>query len=68
MKNLSAVVSIGLLISLVMLFPLAQIWALNTLFAVLSIPYNFWTWLAVVIFNISWFYKPNIQKVKVVEQ
>lgn len=29
-------------------WPLAIIWALNTLFA-LAIPYSFWTWLAVVV-------------------
>lgn len=37
-----------LIILLVVLMPLAVIWALNTLFA-LSIAYTFWTWLAVLI-------------------
>lgn len=27
--------------------PFALIWALNTLFPTLAIPYDFWTWLAV---------------------
>ena len=31
---------------LIVLGPLAVLWALNTLF-MLSIPYTFWTWLAV---------------------
>ena len=31
--------------------PLALIWALNTLFPVLLIPYTFETWLAAVVFN-----------------
>jgi hypothetical protein len=26
--------------------PLITLWALNTLFPVLAIPYTFWTWLA----------------------
>lgn len=36
-------------------WPLAIIWALNTLFATLSIPYSFWTWLAVAVLNVSTF-------------
>ena len=36
-------------------WPLAIIWALNTLFVTLSIPYSFWTWLAVVVLNVSTF-------------
>lgn len=31
--------------------PLALIWALNTLFPALLIPYTFETWLAAVVFN-----------------
>jgi len=43
------------LVALAVVFgPLAIIWALNTLFPVLAIPYNFWTWAAVVIFNIRY--------------
>ena len=38
------------LVILVIVFgPLAVIWALNTLFPVLVIPFNFWTWLAVIL-------------------
>lgn len=36
-------------------WPLAIIWALNTLFITLSIPYSFWTWLAVVVLSVSTF-------------
>jgi len=36
-------------------WPLAIIWALNTLFATLSIPYSFWTWLAMAVLNVSTF-------------
>ena len=36
-------------------WPLMIIWALNTLFITLSIPYSFWTWLAVAILNVSTF-------------
>ena len=35
---------------LVWLFPLAVIWALNTLFG-LAIEYSVWTWLAVVVLS-----------------
>ena len=33
----------------VLLMPLAAIWAINCLFPALAIPYSFWTWLAVVV-------------------
>ena len=36
-------------------WPLVIIWALNTLFVTLSIPYSFWTWLAMVVLNVSTF-------------
>ena len=37
--------------------PLAFIWALNTLFPALLIPYTFETWLAAVVFNM--FFVPS---------
>ena len=37
--------------------PLALIWALNTLFPALLIPYTFETWLAAVVFNM--FFVPS---------
>jgi hypothetical protein len=42
--------------------PLAIIWSLNTLFPVLSIPYTFYSWLAVIVMNLTWMYKPTITK------
>ena len=36
-------------------WPLVIIWALNTLFVTLSIPYSFWTWLAMAVLNVSTF-------------
>ena len=36
-------------LALVIAGPLAVIWALNTLFPVLAIPYTVWTWLAAVV-------------------
>lgn len=38
-----------LLITLVVLGPIATIWALNTLFPALAIPYTFETWAAAVV-------------------
>ena len=35
-------------IALIAAGPLVTIWALNTLFPTLAIPYTFWTWLAVI--------------------
>lgn len=49
MKSLGGIVFIALAIALIILGPFATIWAMNTLFPALAIPYTFWTWLAVVI-------------------
>ena len=38
-----------IVIGAVAYIPLAFIWALNTLFPMLAIPYDFWTWLATII-------------------
>lgn len=47
-------------ISAVVLAPFAVLWSLNTLFFVSNpIPYDFWTWLAVVVLNLTWAYKPT---------
>jgi hypothetical protein len=35
-------------IALIIVGPLIIIWSMNTLFPVLAIPYNIWTWLATV--------------------
>jgi hypothetical protein len=38
-----------LIVVLILAGPLAVIWALNTLFPVLAIPYTIWTWLAALV-------------------
>lgn len=51
------------IIGLVVVFgPLVILWALNTLFPILAIPYNFYTWLATVILNLTWMAKVSYQK------
>ena len=48
-KLVTIVLMIVLLIVLIAIGPIVVIWALNTLFPILSIQFTFWTWLAVVI-------------------
>ena len=43
------IVVIALIVGLILAGPLLLIWALNTLFPVLAIPYTFWTWAAALI-------------------
>lgn len=38
----------AILISIIVFWPLAVIWSLNTLFPLLAIPYSFYNWIAVV--------------------
>ncbi len=47
------IVLVGLIILCVILGPLIIIWSLNTLFPLLAIPYNIWSWLAVIGINAS---------------
>lgn len=47
MIKLIAVIS--LVVGLILAGPLLLIWALNTLFPVLAIPYTVWTWVAALI-------------------
>ena len=49
MKYLTGLVLIVLIVLLIIIGPLATIWALNTLFPALAIPYDFFTWLAVIV-------------------
>lgn len=42
------VLLVALIVFLIVVGPLLTIWALNTLFPVLAIPYTVWTWLAVI--------------------
>lgn len=63
MKNSFYVLLVILLCVLVIVFgPLAVVWALNHIVTSLfvtavAIPYNFWSWLAVAVLNLTWFYK-----------
>ena len=61
MKNTTIVLAVIALILLVIFAPLAVIWSLNTLFT-LAIPYNFYTWLAVVVMNLTWMSKVPFAK------
>jgi len=62
-KDIITIVSILIFAILSIIFvPLATIWSLNTLFPILSIPYSFYSWLAVVVMNLTWMYKPNLKK------
>ena len=46
---------IAFLVAMFVFWPFVVIWALNTLFPVLAISMSFWTWLSVVIINITYF-------------
>jgi hypothetical protein len=62
-KDILMIVSLLTLAILAIIFvPLATIWSLNTLFPILSIPYTFYSWLAVIVMNLTWMYKPNLKK------
>jgi len=62
-KDILTIVSILTIAILAIIFvPLATVWSLNTLFPVLSIPYNFYSWLAVIVMNATWMYKPTFKK------
>lgn len=62
-KSTVAIITLVLILVLIIIFqPLAVLWSLNTLFPVLAIPYTFWSWLAVVVLNLTWMYKPTLSK------
>lgn len=48
-----------LVIAIIIAGPILTIWALNTVFPALNIPFTFWTWLAVVVLQLQLFYKPS---------
>ena len=63
MSKLVLVAGFGLLIiALIVLGPLLTIWALNTLFPVLAIPYNFYTWAAVLVMSAFFQTKVSVKK------
>ncbi len=50
MKDLvKIIVALVLVVVLLAIGPWLVIWALNTLFPILAIEFNFWTWAAVII-------------------
>ena len=50
MRNMFLIVGFAVqIIALVVIGPLATIWAFNTLFPILAIPYSWQTWLAVLV-------------------
>lgn len=57
--NIKIVALVLLLIVLLVVGPLITIWALNTLFPVLAIPYTFWTWLAMLVLSTALVYKSS---------
>ena len=58
MRNLGIGIIIAFAILVILIGPLAVIWALNTLFPVLAIPYTLETWLAA--FIIPAVFKTNV--------
>lgn len=52
MKNFYAILYIVLIALVIALVPFSTIFAINTLFST-SIAYTFWTWLSVIILNIT---------------
>lgn len=51
MKAISVIGLILLVVAIIIAGPLLLIWSLNTLFPLLAIPYNIWTWLATLILS-----------------
>jgi len=53
-KDIITIIAVLAFAVLAVIFgPLATIWAVNTLFPLLAIPYNFYSWLAVVVINLT---------------
>jgi len=62
MKAVSIILIVVLLVAVVIFWPFAIIFALNTLFPALAIQSNFWTWLAVVVLNATYATRYNYTK------
>lgn len=60
MKETSILIWIAIIVAMIVVGPLLTIWALNTLFPALTIPYTFETWCAVVI--VGGVFKTNISR------
>ena len=53
-KDIIYILAILAFAALAVIFgPLLTLWAVNTLFPMLAIPYNFYSWLAVVLLNLT---------------
>ena len=62
-RDILSIVALLTFITLVIIFgPLAIIWAANTLFPILAIPFGFYQWLAVVVLNLTVFSKAILTK------
>ena len=48
-NNFNVLVAVAIIVLLIAFGPIATIWALNTLFPALAIPYTFETWCSAVI-------------------
>ena len=59
MKNTVGITLVLTVILWIFLWPLAAIWALNTLFA-MGIAYSFWNWLAMVVL-VAFFGKSSVR-------
>lgn len=57
--NIKIAALVLLILILLIAGPLITIWALNTLFPILMIPYTFSTWLAMLVLTSSLFYKSS---------
>lgn len=53
MKAICVIGLILLVVAIIIAGPLLLIWSLNTLFPLLAIPYNIWTWLATLILSVA---------------
>lgn len=63
MEDIFKAIFIILFVALIIVFqPLALIWGVNTLVTAAAIPYNFWSWLAVVILQVSLKSKVTLNK------
>lgn len=58
LKGFGVLAVIAIIIALIVFGPFATIWAVNTLFPAITIPYTFETWCAVVVLGM--FLKGNV--------
>ena len=62
-RDILSIIALLIFATLVIIFgPLAIIWAVNTLFPILAIPFGFYQWLAVMVLNLTVFSKAILTK------